>query len=219
MHYSVQNLNNIKEEINTKASKFVKNNIPNIIAVSKTFPKESVFPLIEYGHLDFGENKVQEALEKWSDLKFKNKNIRLHLLGKLQRNKVKDALKIFDFIHSIDSEKLAKKISDEQILQNKKIKIFIQVNIGDEQQKSGIPIGDLENFYSYCKKINLNVIGLMCIPPAIEDPERFFLTMKKLSDSLNLVELSMGMSGDYLKAINHSSTYIRIGTAIFGKRT
>ena len=175
-------------------------------------------PLIDYGHQHFGENKVQEAIEKWTNLKLKNKDIKLHLIGKLQRNKVKNAIEIFDFIHSVDNEKLAKKISEEQIVQNKKIKIFIQVNIGQEEQKSGIKVDNLESFYLYCKKINLDIIGLMCIPPVTNDSEIYFSMMKILNDKLNLSQLSMGMSEDYLKATNHLSTYLRIGTAIFGKR-
>ncbi len=180
---------------------------------------EKILPLIEYGHLDYGENKVQEALDKWSKIKTDNSNIKLHLIGKLQTNKVKFAVKIFEFIHSVDSEKLAKKISDEQIKQNKKLKLFIQVNIGNEEQKSGVSKNHLIELYRYCKELNLDVIGLMCIPPTEKDPGEYFSKMNLLNKELNLSELSMGMSSDYLKALEHSSSYLRIGSGIFGKRT
>ncbi len=194
------------------------NKIPKIIAVSKTHNLENILPLIDYGHKDFGENKVQEALDKWSDIKSKNPNIKLHMLGKLQTNKVKFAIKLFDFIHSLDSEKLAKKISDEQKKNNKILKIFIQINIGDEEQKSGISKSKLIEFYNYCKEINLNIIGLMCLPPEKIDPLRYFKEMNNLNKLLNLDQLSMGMSADYVEAIKNSSTYLRIGTSIFGNR-
>ena len=191
---------------------------PKIIAVSKTFGMDKISPLIEHGHLDFGENKVQEAIEKWSNVKLANNNIRLHLIGGLQTNKVKLAVKLFDYIHSIDSEKLAKKISDEQQKQNKKVKIFIQVNIGNEEQKSGVNKASVNDLYSYCKMLNLNVIGLMCIPPLEKSPEIFFKEMNVLNENLNLNDLSMGMSTDYLNAVENSATYVRIGSSIFGKR-
>ena len=175
-------------------------------------------PLIEYEHLDFGENKVQEAIGKWTDIKLANPNIKLHLIGKLQTNKVKFALKLFDYIHSVDNKKLAKKIADEELKQNKKIKIFLQVNIGDEEQKSGINKDYLNDFYSYCKNLNLDVVGLMCIPPADDKSENFFKEMALLTKKLNLSELSMGMSADYIEAAKNSSTYLRIGSNIFGKR-
>ena len=176
-------------------------------------------PLIEYEHLDFGENKVQEAIGKWTDIKLANPNIKLHLIGKLQTNKVKFALKLFDYIHSVDTKKLAKKIADEELKQNKKIKIFLQVNIGDEEQKSGINKDYLNDFYSYCKNLNLDVVGLMCIPPADDKSENFFKEMALLTKKLNLSELSMGMSADYIEAAKNSSTYLRIGSNIFGKRS
>ena len=179
---------------------------------------DKISPLIEHGHIDFGENKVQEAIEKWSDVKLTNNDIRLHLIGGLQTNKVKLAVKLFDYIHSVDSEKLAKKISDEQQKQNKKVKIFIQVNIGDEEQKSGINKSSLTQLYSYCKAIDLNVVGLMCIPPLEKSSDIFFKEMSALNENLNLNELSMGMSSDYLEAIKNSATYLRIGSNIFGKR-
>ena len=192
--------------------------MPKIIAVSKTHSMDNIEPLINHGHEDFGENKVQEAIDKWTNIKAVNQNIKLHMLGKLQTNKVKFAVEIFDFIHSLDSEKLAKKISDEQKKKNKKIKIFIQINIGDEKQKSGIQKSELIEFYNYCKKIELNIIGLMCIPPEMEDTNQYFKEMKNLSESINLQHLSMGMSSDYINAAQNLSTYLRIGTNIFGKR-
>ena len=175
-------------------------------------------PLIEYGHLDYGENKVQEAVEKWTDIKEKNNRINLHLIGKLQTNKVKFALKIFDFIHSLDSQKLAKKISEEQKKQNKKPKIFIQINLGEETQKSGINKENLTEFYNFTKDLGLNIIGIMCIPPFDQDSSKFFSQMSKLSKMINLQEISMGMSSDYLNALEFNSTYLRIGSNIFGKR-
>ena len=191
---------------------------PNIIAVSKTFKLEKILPLIDYGHNDYGENKVQEAIEKWTSIKEKNQNIKLHLIGRLQTNKVKFAIKIFDYIHSLDSIKLAKKIADEEKKQNKKIQLFIQVNIGKEDQKSGVELKNLSELYNYCKELNLNVIGLMCIPPFEEDSEKYFKEMKILNKKLNLSKLSMGMSSDYLKAIENSATHVRIGSNIFGSR-
>ena len=210
-----------KEIISTIEQRLKGQNIdnrPKVIAVSKTFKLEKILPLIDYGHLDFGENKVQEAIEKWSEIKTKKKDIQLHLIGKLQSNKAKFAVKIFDYIHSLDSEKLAKKISEEQSKQNKNIKLFIQVNIGNEDQKSGISINQLNDFYQFCKQLNLNIIGLMCIPPFDQNPEGYFKEMQSLKEKLNLKELSMGMSSDYLQAVDYSSTYLRIGSSIFGKR-
>lgn len=210
-----------KEIISTIEQRLKDQNIdnsPKVIAVSKTFKLEKILPLIDYGHLDFGENKVQEAIEKWSEIKTKKKDIQLHLIGKLQSNKAKFAVKIFDYIHSLDSEKLAKKISEEQSKQNKNIKLFIQVNIGNEDQKSGISINQLNDFYQFCNQLNLNIIGLMCIPPFDQNPEGYFKEMQSLKEKLNLKELSMGMSSDYLQAVDYSSTYLRIGSSIFGKR-
>jgi pyridoxal phosphate enzyme (YggS family) len=191
---------------------------PKVIAVSKTFSLDKILPLIDYGHLDYGENKVQEAIEKWSDIKLTKKELKLHLIGKLQTNKVKQAIKIFDYIHSVDSEKLAKKIANEEDKQGKKIKIFIQVNIGDEDQKSGINKNQLSDFYQFCKTLKLNVVGLMCIPPFDQDSKKYFEEMSVLNKKLNLNDLSMGMSSDYLEAINYSATYLRIGSSIFGNR-
>ena len=175
--------------------------------------------MVEYGHLDYGENKVQEAIEKWSDIKIKKPQIKLHLIGKLQTNKVKFAIRIFDYIHSVDSIKLAKKISDEQKKQNKKVKIFIQVNIGSEEQKSGIDVNKIEELLNFCKELELDVIGLMCIPPINKDSSKYFQKMSLLKNDFNLQQLSMGMSSDYLDAIKNNATYLRIGSSIFGKRS
>ena len=219
MHYSVKNLDVIKNNIKNKLNDIKKSDSPNIIAVSKTFAMDKINPLIESGHLDFGENKVQEALDKWTDIKLKNNNIKLHLIGKLQTNKVKHAVKLFDYIPSVDKEKLAKKISDELNKNRRNIKIFLQVNIGKENQKSGVDVDNLENLFLYCKKINLEVIGLMCIPPIGVDSKDYFKKMRDLTKNLMLKDLSMGMSSDYLKAIEYSSTYLRIGSSIFGERS
>jgi len=199
-------------------SKVNDNKLPKIIAVSKTFSIESILPLIDHGHLDYGENKVQEALGKWSDIKNQHNNIKLHLIGRLQTNKVKLALTIFDYIHSLDSEKLANKIADEQEKQRKKPKIFIQVNIGNEDQKSGIDKKNLNDFYKFCKNLNLDIIGTMCIPPNDGNKEKYFSGMNEINKELNFKELSMGMSGDYIEAIKNNATYIRVGSNIFGSR-
>ena len=182
MHETVKNLINVQKSIKSKLIDLKQNNrIPKIIAVSKTFKIDHIIPLINHGHLDFGENKVQEAIDKWSEIKSKNKKIKIHLIGKLQTNKVKSAVKFFDFIHSLDSEKLAKKISEEQNKQNLKPKIFIQVNIGNEEQKSGINKKNLNEFYSFCKSLDLNIIGTMCLPPFDENPKKYFIEMKTLN--------------------------------------
>ena len=219
MHKTVQNLIDIKNEIEQKINELNFSNYnPEIIAVSKTFNIEQIQPLLQYGHSHYGENKVQEATEKWTEVKKKNKLIKLHMLGKLQTNKVKDAIKTFDFIHSVDSEKLAKKISHEQIKLGLKPKIFIQINIGKEKQKSGINLENLKDFYFFCKAIDLDIIGTMCIPPLNNDVSEYFLKMKDLNIKNNLKELSMGMSLDYLIALKFKSTFLRIGTKIFGER-
>ena len=218
MHSTVQNLIEINNKIKLNLSSLKINNLPKIIAVSKTFQIDKILPLINYGHIDFGENKVQEAIDKWTEVKLKNPNIKLHMIGKLQTNKVKFAVKLFDFIHSVDTEKLAKKIADEQLKINKKIKIFIQVNIGEEDQKSGINKNELNDFVSFCKKINLDVIGLMCIPPINSNTSNYFNEMKLLNNDFSFKELSMGMSSDYLDASKNSATYLRIGSNIFGER-
>ena len=218
MHNTVKNLLDIENNIKVNLNELNINNYPKIIAVSKTFKTDKILPLIEHGHIHFGENKVQEAIEKWEAIKKKNSEIKLHMIGKLQTNKVKFAVQLFDFIHSVDSEKLAKKISDEQLKINKKIKIFLQVNIGGENQKSGINKKDINKLVSYCKKINLDLIGLMCIPPANIEPQDYFNEMKQLNKYFDFVELSMGMSSDYVKAAQNFSTYVRIGSGIFGQR-
>ena len=218
MHNTIKNLVNIDNDIKAYLGKLNIKNDPTIVAVSKTFEIDKVLPLIEFGHTDFGENKVQEALEKWTDIKKRNSQIKLHMIGKLQTNKVKFAVQIFDYIHSVDSEKLAKKILDEQNKLKKKIKIFLQVNIGKESQKSGIDKTEVAQLVNYSKKIGLDVIGLMCIPPANSNPENYFEEMNKLNNDLGFSELSMGMSSDFLTAVKHSSTFIRVGSNIFGQR-
>ena len=219
MHKTIQNLIDIQKKIELSLDTLKIDKVPKIIAVSKTFEMDKILPLIEHGHLDFGENKVQEAIEKWSDVKSNNNDIKLHLIGGLQTNKVKLAIKLFDYIHSVDTEKLAKKISDEQKKQKKKVKIFIQVNIGSERQKSGVNKSSVSDLHSYCKSLDLDVIGLMCIPPLEKASDNFFQEMSTLNKNLNLGELSMGMSADYLDAIKNSATYIRIGSNIFGERS
>ena len=219
MHSTVKNLLDIKNNIKIHLNKLNINNNPKIVAVSKTFKIDKILPLIEYGHSDYGENKVQEALEKWTEIKKINSKIRLHMVGKLQTNKVKFAVQIFDYIHSVDSEKLARKIAEEQNKINKKIKIFLQVNIGNENQKSGINKNDVGKLLSSSEEIGLNVIGLMCIPPVNSDPEDYFVEMNKLNKDLGLAELSMGMSSDYLIAAKNFSTYVRVGSIIFGQRS
>ena len=208
----LKNFNLIRQEIMHK--KGVK-----LVAVTKTFPINHIFPLINEGHTDFGENKVQEAIEKWTSIKQDFPNIKLHLLGKLQTNKVKFVLPLFDYIHSLDSVKLANKISEQQVKKSFKPKIFIQVNIGNESQKSGIDISEINTFYKKCvEELKLNVIGLMSIPPFDKDPKPYFVKMRDLSENLKLKEMSMGMSNDYLEAIKQGSTFIRIGSKIFGSR-
>ena len=218
MHQSIINFTNIQNSIKENQEKTNNKNNIKIIAVSKTFEISHINPLIDYGHTDFGENKVQEAIEKWSDIKHKNQNLSLHLVGKLQSNKTKLALKIFDYIHSLDSEKLANKISEEQKKINKKPKLFIQVNIGNEDQKSGVSPNKLKSFYKYCLDKDLDVIGTMCLPPISEDPEKYFMRMNYLNKDLGLNELSMGMSADYISAIDNNATFIRVGSKIFGER-
>ena len=215
MHNTVQNLINIKNKIKENNQTY---NAIKIIAVTKTFSIEKIMPLIDYGHQDFGENKVQEAIEKWQEIKIRKPEINLHLIGKLQTNKVKFTIKFFDYIHSLDSIKLAKKIADEELKQSRKVKIFIQVNLGNEEQKSGIKLNQLDELYQYAINLNLNIIGLMCIPPESEDPKNYFKKLKSLNDKLGLKELSMGMSADYLEAIENKATYIRVGSNIFGIR-
>ena len=215
MHNTVKNLIYIQDGIKSRVNG---NKLPKIIAVSKTFSIDKILPLVEYGHTDYGENKVQEALDKWTEVKLKNTIIKLHLIGRLQTNKVKFALKIFDYIHSLDSEKLANKIADEQKKQGKKPKIFIQVNIGNEDQKSGIQKEKLSDFYKFCKDLNLDIVGTMCIPPNDGNTENYFSEMNRINQSLNFENLSMGMSVDYLDAVKNNATHVRIGSKIFGSR-
>jgi len=219
MHKTIENLGYIQNQINSKILQLnIKNYKPKIIAISKTFKINHILPLIEHGHENFGENKVQEALEKWIEIKNKHKNIKLHMVGKLQTNKVKFVLPLFDFIHSLDNLKLAKKISEEQKKHDSKPKVFIQINIGNESQKSGIEKSKLPEFYNECIKLGLDIVGTMCLPPMDNDSNIYFSEMKKITNILNLRDMSMGMSEDYLKAVEHSSTYLRIGSKIFGER-
>ena len=218
MHSTVKNLININNQINSKIAILDQNIKPTIVAVSKTFKIDHIIPVIEYGHKDFGENKVQEAIDKWGDIKKRYQDLKLHLIGKLQSNKVKFIAGLFDYIHSLDSEKLAKKISEEQVKHNWYPKLFIQVNIGNEPQKSGINVNHLEEFAKICSDLKLNIIGLMCIPPLNEDPEKSFMRMSYLNSKMNFKDLSMGMSSDYLTAIDYKSTFLRIGSNIFGER-
>ena len=218
MHITVKNLLDIENNIKDYLNKLNIINSPKVIAVSKTFKIDKIMPLIENGHIDYGENKVQEAIEKWTEIKKINPQLRLHMIGKLQTNKVKFAVRIFDYIHSVDSQKLAKKIVDEQKKLNKKIKVFLQINIGDENQKSGVNKADVKELIGYCKGIGLDLIGLMCIPPIDDDPDNYFKEMNKLNKSFGFNDLSMGMSSDYLTAVKNFATYIRIGSSIFGHR-
>ncbi|MDC0396730.1 YggS family pyridoxal phosphate-dependent enzyme [Candidatus Pelagibacter sp.] len=217
MHNSINNLALINDQIKSKFG-LVKN--LNIIAVSKTFPMSEINPLIENGQIHFGENKVQEAIDKWSEVKKLNENLKLHMIGKLQTNKVKYVVPLFDYIHSLDNIKLAEKIASEQIKKNRNLKIFIQINIGNEPQKAGLNIRDLKNFYENCTQVlNLNIIGLMCLPPQYGSAKNYFNEMVELKKTINVGDLSMGMSEDYLKAVDCGATYIRIGSKIFGDRS
>ena len=215
MHQTVKNLLNIQTKVKQKLQENSSLKVPNIIAVSKTFKLDHIIHLIQHGHTHYGENKVQEAVKKWENLKNENNNLQLHLIGKLQTNKVKFAVKLFDYIHSLDSEKLARKIAS---FENKNLKLFIQVNIGNEEQKSGISVNQLIDFYNFCKDLKLNIVGLMCIPPIHDDSVKYFKKMLDLKQKHNFNELSMGMSSDYLDALQHGSTFLRIGSDIFGKR-
>ena len=212
----IDRFENIKHKIaSLKPTKQV-----NIIAVSKTFTLDYIKPLIEHGHSHFGENKVQEATSKWSEQKKVNQNLKLHMIGKLQSNKAKDAVKLFDYIHSVDNQKLADALAKNQMNLNKSLKHFIQVNIGNEIKKSGIPVGELDAFYNYCvNEINLEIIGLMLIPPIDHDAKKYFKSLNELNKSLALENMSMGMSADYLEAIKHGSTFVRVGSSIFGSRS
>tara|TARA_Y100000590_G_scaffold429799_1_gene542730 strand:- start:3303 stop:3968 length:666 start_codon:yes stop_codon:yes gene_type:complete len=219
MHINVQRLNLVKSNVREVFEKKQLKIFPQIIAVAKTFPFNEIEPLLKIGHLHFGENKIQEAESKWTGIKDKYKSLQLHMLGKLQTNKAKKAVKLFDYIHSLDNEKLAKKINQHEKELDKRVKLFIQVNLAKEEQKSGILLSDLENFYNFCtKELSLNIIGLMCLPPFDSDSSKYFKTLKKSSEKLNLVDLSMGMSSDYEQAMLNGSTYLRLGTLIFGER-
>ena len=220
MHHTESNLLEIKNKIKDKINLLsIHSYNPKVIAVSKTFKEEDILPLLNHGHCDFGENKVQEASIKWPRLKEEYKDVKLHMLGKLQTNKVKFAVDIFDYIHSLDNLKLANKLANEIHTKDKKVKMFIQINLGGEQQKSGIKPNDLETFYKNCLLLKLDIVGTMCIPPDNQDPKPFFKDLFNLNKKINLSEISMGMTNDYLNALEYRSTYLRIGTGIFGKRT
>ena len=217
MHKIIVNLEGIRDKL--KKFRSNQDKLPEIIAVSKTFTANEIMHLVEYGHLHFGENKIQEALQKWPKIKENFSNIKLHMLGKIQSNKVKYLLPVFDYLHSLDSIKVAEKISLEEEKKNKKLKIFIQINIGNEFQKGGINIDDLNDFYLTCtKRFNLNIVGLMCLPPSLKDPKKYFMLLNYLSKKFNLKDLSMGMSNDYMEAAECGASYLRIGSKIFGER-
>jgi hypothetical protein len=219
MHDVTQNLNSLKNKIKEIIKEKQLKSNPQIIAVSKTFPLEKIMPLLKIGHSHFGENKIQEAERKWSHVKEKYKNLQLHMLGKLQSNKAKKAVNLFDYIHSLDGEKLAKKLSQCENELNKKTKLFIQINLSNEIQKSGIQMNNFHDFYKYCTdELSLNIIGLMCLPPINSDSSKYFKILGEASEKFNLKELSMGMSVDYGDAVVNGSTFLRIGTAIFGQR-
>jgi len=219
MHKNLENLKLIKNKINEIIDKTQLKTNPQIIVVTKTFPIENITPLLESGHVHYGENKIQEAEKKWTEIKKNYKNLCLHMLGKLQSNKAKKAVDLFDYIHSLDNEKLALKISQYQKELSKNVKLFIQVNLADEKQKSGVPLSNLKNFYNYCvNDLSLNIIGLMCLPPINSNSDKYFKLLKKSSDDMNLKELSMGMSSDYENALTNGSTFLRIGTLIMGER-
>jgi PLP dependent protein len=220
MHNSLNNLIEIQKEIQLKIFELKESKrLPKIIAVTKTHSITDILPLINHGHQDYGENKIQEALEKWENIKLDFKHLNLHMIGKLQSNKVKQAVSLFDYIHSLDNLKLAEKISNEQIKQNKKVKLFIQINIGEESQKNGVSVSEINKFYKTCTDdFGLNIIGLMCLPPNSEDVVKYFLKMKDLKNKLGLNDLSMGMSNDYLEALKFETTYLRVGSKIFGQR-
>ena len=220
MHINVQRLISVKSKVKEIINKNNISTVPEIIAVCKKFSLNEINPLLEFGHIHFGENKIQEAESKWNSMKLSNNKIQLHMVGKLQSNKAKKALMLFDYIHSLDSKKLADKLSYFEKLSKKKIKYFIQINIGEEEQKSGIFLKDLKNFYDYCSKtLLLNIVGFMCLPPNDSDPDKFFEILKKLSAEYKLSDISMGMSGDYEKAVVKGSTFLRLGTSIFGERS
>ena len=219
MHTTLEKLSRVKNKVNEIISKKQLKTKPKIVVVTKTFPLNKILPLLENGHIHYGENKIQEAENKWIDTKNRYKNLQLHMIGKLQTNKAKKAVKLFNYIHSLDDDRLALKLSHHEKELNKKVKLFIQVNLAEEPQKSGIMFNDLNNFYNYCTKdLSLNVIGLMCMPPVDSNPQEYFKKLKKAAEQLNLEDLSMGMSSDYEQAILSGSTYLRLGTTILGER-
>ena len=219
MHATLEKLSRVKNKVNEIISKKQLKTKPKIVVVTKTFPLNKIIPLLENGHIHYGENKIQEAENKWIDTKNRYKNLQLHMIGKLQTNKAKKAVKLFDYIHSLDDDRLALKLSHHEKELNKKVKLFIQVNLAEEPQKSGIMFNDLNNFYNYCTKdLSLNVIGLMCMPPVDSNSQEYFKKLKKAAQQLNLEDLSMGMSSDYEQAILSGSTYLRLGTTILGER-
>ena len=211
----INSFDKIKQEIKNNKIQ----NETEIIAVSKTFPLEHVMPLVDHGHRHFGENKVQEAEKKWSVLKKSIINLKLHMIGSLQSNKAKKAVELFDYIHSLDNEKLANELSKREKEKNKRLGYFIQINLGSEDQKGGVEVNDLNPFFDHClKKLDLNILGLMAIPPNDNNPEKYFKKISELNKQFNLQHLSIGMSGDYLKAIRFGASFVRIGSAIFGSR-
>jgi hypothetical protein len=219
MHPSVERLNLVKNKIEEIINRKQLKTDPQIIAVTKTFPLEKIIPLLDEGHIHFGENKIQEAESKWTDVKKKYTKVQLHMLGKLQTNKAKKAVKLFDYIHSLDNEGLASKISQYQKELKKKVKLFIQINLADEEHKSGLLLNNLNNFYNYCvNELSLNIVGLMCLPPIDTNSDKYFKLLKKSADNLNLKELSMGMSSDFENAVLNGATFLRLGTLILGKR-
>ena len=219
MHATLEKLSRVKNKVNEIISKKQLKTKPKIVVVTKAFPLNKIIPLLENGHIHYGENKIQEAENKWIDTKNRYKNLQLHMIGKLQTNKAKKAVKLFDYIHSLDDDRLALKLSHHEKELNKKVKLFIQVNLAEEPQKSGIMFNDLNNFYNYCTKdLSLNVIGLMCMPPVDSNSQEYFKKLKKAAQQLNLEDLSMGMSSDYEQAILSGSTYLRLGTTILGER-
>ena len=219
MHATLEKLSRVKSKVNEIISKKQLKTKPKIVVVTKTFPLNKILPLLENGHIHYGENKIQEAENKWIDTKNRYKNLQLHMIGKLQTNKAKKAVKLFNYIHSLDDDRLALKLSHHEKELNKKVKLFIQVNLAEEPQKSGIMFNDLNNFYNYCTKdLSLNVIGLMCMPPVDSNSQEYFKKLKKAAEQLNLEDLSMGMSSDYEQAILSGSTYLRLGTTILGER-
>ena len=219
MHTSLKRLTLVKDKIKEIIERKQLKIVPQVVAVTKTHSFDTFAPLLNSGHIHFGENKIQEAEAKWLDVRGQYKNLQLHMLGKIQTNKAKKAVKIFDYIHSLDNAKLAAKLNQFENELNKKIKIFIQVNLANETQKSGILLNDLNNFYNYCtKELSLNIVGLMCLPPLKSDSSKYFKMLKKTGDKINLIDFSMGMSADYEEAVLNGSTYLRLGTELFGER-